>query len=183
MKTVEYQCQKILAKHAHRKDTFFQYSGEFLYQAHHLTNDYVNHIFSWFGFGTLLVQIALVPLVVRRILPEKIVPWAMLIIGVSLIGMGLVSFNVNFYLLLVLYCIGIGFFLPNIYAYVSNNTPTKQQGRVMATLTASQGLMDIIVTLLGSFFVAFYLPTPFVVGGVIILMSLLVWSFSKQKIN
>jgi len=158
---------------------FFQYSGEFLYQAHHLTNDYVNHIFSWFGAGTLLVQLILVPIAAQKISPQKIVPWAILAIGIGLIGMGLVPLDISFFLLLVLYCIGIGFFLPNMYAYISNNTPAEQQGRAMATLASSQGLMDIVVTLLGSFFVAFYLPTPFIVGGIIILISLIVWSLRK----
>ena len=160
---------------------FFQYSGEFLYQAKYLTNDHINHIFAWLGVGAFLVQIIVVPFMAAKILPSKIIPWSILALAVSLIGMGLVPINASFYLLLGLYCFGIGFFLPNMYAHISNNTSASQQGRVMATMMSCQGLMDITVTFAGSFIVALYLPTPFIFGGAIIFISLLVWLLCKRS--
>jgi MFS family permease len=154
---------------------FFQYSGEFLFLQHHVTNDFINHLFSWAGAGIFAVQILLVQPLSHKIAPQKIVPWAVLLIGGSLFIMGFLPVNISFYVFLGVYCLGIGFFLTNMNTYVSNEAGSDQQGRAMAMLASSQSLMDIIVTLLGSFFVAYYLPTPFVIGGALILASLLVW--------
>ncbi len=162
---------------------FFQFSGEFLYQYRHVSNDHINHIFSWLGLGALISQVFLVRPLAKRVAPQKIVPWAILLIGASLVVMGFVPVNISFYIVLGLYCLGISFFLTNMNAYVSNVAKPEEQGRTMAMMSSSQALMDIVVTLIGSFIVAKYLPTPYVVGGGILLLSWLCWlPFVKQRV-
>lgn len=158
---------------------FFQYSGEFLYLQHHVTNQFINHLFSWVGLGIFFVQIVLVQPLSYKVAPQKIIAWAMLLIGASLLAMGLLPLNISFYVFLGIYCLGVGFFLTNMSATVSNAAGKAEQGRAMAMLASSQSLMTIIVTLAGSFAVSYYLPTPYVVGGAIILVSLVVWVLKK----
>jgi MFS family permease len=154
---------------------FFQYSGEFLFLKHHATNEFINHLFSWVGLGIVAVEICLVPLVASKVPPEKVVPVAIALIGVGLLVMGFLPLNVGFYCLMGLYCLGIGFFLTNMSAYVSNLAGDHGQGRAMSMMSASQACMDIAVTFAGSFFVSYYLPTPYVIGGLVILGSLWLW--------
>lgn len=154
---------------------FFQYSGEFLYLKHHIPNDFINYLFSWVGVGIFVVQVLLVQPLSRRLPPQTILPWAVLAIGVSLIVMGFIPVDIGFYVFLGIYCLGIGFFLTNMSTYVSNLAQDDQQGRAMAMLASSQSLMDIVVTLIGSMVVSYYLPAPYVVGGAVILLSLLLW--------
>lgn len=158
---------------------FFQYSGEFLYLQHHVSNEFINFLFSWVGLGILVIQIGAVHFVSKILSPQNIVPWAVGLIGCSLLLMGIVPIGYSFYALMAVYCVGIAFFLTNMNAYVSDVAAPDAQGRAMAMLNSSQSLMDIIVTLLGSFVVAYYLPTPYVIGGLIILISLLVWLIRK----
>ena len=160
---------------------FFQYSGEFLYLKHHVTNDFINHLFSWVGVGVMVTQVVLVQPLSHKFAPEKVLSWAILSIGASLLVVGFVPLNLSFYVMLGLYCLGIGFFLTNMNTYVSNIAGPDEQGRAMTLLTSSQSLMDIAVTLIGSFVVAYYLPTPYVIGGILILISWLFWLQRKAR--
>lgn len=162
---------------------FFQYSGEFLYLKHHVSNDFINHLFSWVGLGVLIVQLVLVQPLSHKVAPEKIIPWSIVILGISLFVVGFIPLNLLFYVMLGLYCIGIGFFLTNMNTYVSDVAGPDEQGRAMAMLTSSQSLMDIMVTLLGSFIVSYYLPTPYVIGGIVILLSLLAWQKRRTQLH
>ena len=154
---------------------FFQFSGEFLYSGRHLPNEAINQLFSWVGAGVLLTQILLVQPVAKKILPVQIVPWAIIAVGLSLLFGGLVPMGVWFYITLAFYCIGIGFFLTNFNTYISNLTTNTQQGRIMTLLTAGQAGMTILVTLFGNYIATKYLATPYVIGGAIILFSVLFW--------
>ena len=158
---------------------FFQYSGEFLYLKHHLDNDSINHLMSWLGVGSLLVQVFLVQWVARKVHPSKIIPWAIAAVGLSLLAGGFLPINWSFYVMIAVYCLGIAFFLTNFYAHVSNHCAKDQQGRAMAMLSSGQALMNILVTIMGSFVVGYYLATPYVLGGLIVLVALLV--FVKVK--
>lgn len=157
---------------------FFQYSGEFLYLKHHVSNNFINHLFSWVGLGVMATQVILVQPLSHKFAPEKMITWAIVAIGVSLLVVGFVPLNLSFYVMLGLYCLGIGFFLTNMNTYVSNIAGPDEQGRAMTMLISSQSLMDIAVTLIGSFVVAYYLPTPYVIGGILILIS---WFFWLQR--
>ena len=159
---------------------FFQFSGEFLYSGRHFSNEAINQLFSWVGAGVLLTQILFVPLAAKKILPAQIVPWAIIIVGLSLLLGGLVPIGMWFYLTLAFYCIGIGFFLTNFNVYISNLTPATQQGRIMSMLTAAQAAMTIVVTLCGNFIATKYLATPYVIGGAIILLSIIFWLYAKN---
>jgi MFS family permease len=155
---------------------FFQYSGEFLYTSRHLSNSDINFLFSYVGLGALLTQVLLVYPTAKKIVPTQIIPWAIVAIGVSLVLSGLLPIGFGFYSALMLYCLGVGFFLTNFNAYVSNLVPDNEQGRVLALLGAGQAFTNIVVTFIGSFLISYFLPTPYIMGGVIILLSLLLWS-------
>jgi MFS family permease len=119
----------------------------------------------------------------HKVAPQKVVPWAVLLMGAGLLVAGFLPINIGFYAMIGIYCVGIALFLPNMNAYVSNEAAADQQGSTMAMMTSSQSLMDIMVTLLGSFFVSYYLPAPYVVGGAIILVSLLLWMMWHKQEN
>jgi MFS family permease len=159
---------------------FFQFSGEFLYSARHLPNEAINQLFSWVGAGILLTQILLVQPVAKKTLPVKIVPWAIVAVGLSLLCGGLLPMGIGFYIALAFYCIGIAFFLTNFNTYISNLATNNQQGRIMTLLTAGQAGMTILVTLFGNYVATKYLATPYVIGGALILMSTLFWLKSRH---
>lgn len=154
---------------------FFQYSGEFLYTGRHLPNEAINQLFSWVGLGVLACQILFVYPLAKKVLPQRVVPWSIFLVGSSLMLGGIVPMGVWFYAMLAIYCIGISFFLTNFNVYVSNLAPATQQGRLMTMLAAGQAAMTIVVTLVGNFIATKYLATPYVIGGLIILTSTIFW--------
>jgi DHA1 family tetracycline resistance protein-like MFS transporter len=159
---------------------FFQYSGEFLYTSRHLPNEAINQLFSWVGVGIVLCQIILVHPLAKKITPHKIIPWSIIAVGSSLFLGGILPMGICFYVTLAIYCLGIAFFLTNFNAYVSNLTPASQQGRIMSLLTSGTAAMTILVTLMGNFIETHYLATPYVIGGVIILLSVVFWFKSRR---
>ena len=160
---------------------FFQYSGDFLYQSRHLNNEAINHLFSWLGVGALLSQLLLVQPLARWLTPRKVIAPAMLIVGGSLVLMGLTPINMVFYGLLGIYCLGIGFFLTYMNTHVSNLAAANEQAQAMTMLSSSQALMNIIVTFLGGFVMVQYPATPYVIGGAIILVAAMCWFKAKKS--
>jgi DHA1 family tetracycline resistance protein-like MFS transporter len=151
---------------------FFQFSGEMLYQLRHLPNDTINHIFGSIGITVFVIQLLIVQPLTRKLKPQKIIPYAIGLVGVSIITMGLVPIHPYFFIALFFYCVGIAFFLTNIYTYFSNQVKPKEQARTMSMLLSTQALMTIIGAAFGGLLMDYFVYTPFVIGGGIILVSL-----------
>lgn len=160
---------------------FFQYSGDYLYQSKHISNEMINHIFSWLSLGALIAQGIIVPFLLNR--------WSLLrlsIVGIFSVGLSLILlsfFNLGFFftLFISIYCLGIALFLTGIYSYISNLVDANAQARTMTLLAAIQGIMTIVATGLGSMLMLHYLATPYVVGGGLILLAAVVLARIKPK--
>ena len=159
---------------------FFQYSGEFLYSARHLTNPQINFLFSYVGLGALATQVLLVYPVAKKVAPLHIIPGAIAASGISLLLCGALPINSGFYSALTLYCLGVGFFLTNFTVSVSNVVAENEQGRVLALLAAGQAFSSVVVTVIGGYLTAYFLPTPYIVGGGVILLSLFFWGITSE---
>ena len=152
---------------------FFQFSGEMLYQLRHLPNDTINHIFGSIGITVFIIQLFIVQPLTHKLKPKTVIPYAIGLVGISIITMGLVPIHPYFFIALFFYCVGIAFFLTNIYTYFSNEVKPEEQARTMSMLLSTQALMTIIGAVFGGFSMDYFVYTPFVIGGGIMLMSLL----------
>ena len=158
---------------------FFQFSGEMLYQLRHLPNNTINHIFGFLGITVFIIQLLIVQPLTKKLIPQKIIPYAIGLVGVSIITMGLVPIYPYFFIALFFYCVGIAFFLTNIYTYFSNQVQPEEQARTMSMLLSTQALMTIIGAAFGGILMNYFVYTPFVIGGGLILVSLLFYSRAR----
>lgn len=154
---------------------FFQFSGEYLSTARHVGNQQINHIFGYLGLGVFVVQVIIIQLFGGRLSANRVLPYAILLVGISLLIMGLTPVNTTFYLCLGLYCIGIAFFLTFMTVTLSNAVKDHFQGSVFSLTLASQSLMVLIATVIGNVTMPFYAATPYVFGGLLIIISGILW--------
>lgn len=150
---------------------FFQFSGEFLFKARHVSNSQINHIFSWLGIGILLCQAFLVQPTIKWGQAKQILPAAMLLMGTALFVLGFIPVGIIFYALLGVYALSFSFFLTYFNVKISNTASLQQQARALTLMSSTQALAGIVMTFAGNFIVSRYLPSPYVVGGGIILFS------------
>jgi MFS family permease len=89
-----------------------------------------------------------------------------------------------FFVGLFFYCVGIAFFLAHSYALVSNYVDADEQGNIMGTLLSLQAMTSVFATLVGGALMSWYVATPYVIAGGLILVSGMVFLFfTKTKNN
>jgi MFS transporter, DHA1 family, tetracycline resistance protein len=160
---------------------YFQFSSVFWISQYHISNAQLSHVFLFLSIAALSAQVLLVQPLAHYVKPSTIIPWSILLIALSFIALAFTSFGLSFYLFLGLYCIGIAFFMTNVMTYISLSASANKQGSVLGLVVSSQALMNLIITLIGGSIISFFPKAPFILSGLIILISLIVWKVCNNR--
>lgn len=132
------------------------------------------YVFTYIGFIIVIMQGGLVGQLVKHWRESRV-----LLAGLVLMTVGLIflAFSTNFALLLVtlgLLSIGDGAVTPTVSTLLSFASPTEIQGEMLGLSQGVGGLGRIIGPLAAGSLYSFNVSTPFIAGGILVLLAALV---------
>lgn len=106
-----------------------------------------------------------------------LLPWAGYVDGIAIFGIPIKI--ILLCVVLVIMSLALGFGSPSMNAYASIHAPANAQGQTMGNMQALAALARFAAPLMATTLYAAWLPLPFLVGGALCLISVLIFSGSK----
>ncbi|PHM67738.1 multidrug transporter [Xenorhabdus stockiae] len=126
-------------------------------------------------------------LVVRRVAkvtkPENMVRYSLVVSSLAVIAISMVSNVIYLHIFITLFVTSMGFALTGLISCISNLAPENEQGEIMGSISSIQALATLIVMLAGGFLDTTNIRVTVVGGGLLLLMSWLLFVMRLGVIN
>ncbi|MDX7985847.1 MFS transporter [Xenorhabdus sp. 12] len=148
--------------------------------------------FSSFQIGTFLAsmgatyalfQYIVVRHVAKSAKPENMVRYSLVVSSLAVMAISMVSNVIYLHILITLFVTSMGFALPGLISSISNLAPENEQGEIMGSISSIQALATLIVMLLGGFLDTTNIRVTVVGGGLLLLISWLLFVVRLKAIN
>jgi len=106
-----------------------------------------------------------------------LLPWAGYVEGIAIFGISLKI--ILLCVVLMVLSLALGFGSPSMNAYASIHAPANAQGQTMGNMQALAALARFAAPLMATTLYAAWLPLPFLAGGVLCLIAVLIFNGSK----
>lgn len=148
--------------------------------------------FSSFQIGSFLASMGATYaifqfLVVRRVAkfakPENMVRYSLVVSSLAVMAISMVSNTIYLHILITIFVTSMGFALTGLISSISNLAPENEQGEIMGSISSIQALATLTVMLLGGFLDTTNVRVTVVGGGLLLLVSWLLFVVRLGVIN
>jgi MFS family permease len=131
--------------------------------------------FAFVGLCAVVTQGVLIGRLQPRFGESRLLLGGLVLASLNLLLVALVPYGVLLYPIVGLLALGMGLAIPSLTAIISNRTPAEVQGRIMGGLQAILSLAMILgPALAGLAFDHLGIPAPYLIGGSLALLALIV---------
>ena len=131
--------------------------------------------FAFVGLCAVVTQGVLIRRLQPRLGESRLLLGGLALVSLNLILVSLVPSGILLYPIVGLLALGMGLAIPSLTAIISNRTPAEVQGRLMGGMQAILSLAMILgPALAGLAFDHLGIPAPYLIGGALVLLSLIV---------
>jgi MFS transporter, DHA1 family, tetracycline resistance protein len=131
--------------------------------------------FAFVGLCAVVTQGVLIGRLQPRFGESRLILGGLVLASLNLLLVALVPYGILLYPIVGLLALGMGLAIPSLTATISNRTPAETQGRLMGGLQAILSLAMILgPALAGLAFDHLGIPAPYLIGGTLALLSLIV---------
>jgi MFS transporter, DHA1 family, tetracycline resistance protein len=131
--------------------------------------------FAFVGLCAVVTQGVLIGRLQPRLGESRLILGGLVLASLNLLLVALVPYGVLLYPIVGLLALGMGLAIPSLTATISNRTPAETQGRLMGGLQAILSLAMILgPALAGLAFDHLGIPAPYLIGGSLIVLALIV---------
>jgi predicted MFS family arabinose efflux permease len=148
--------------------------------------------FSSFQIGSFLASMGATYalfqyLVVRHVAkvakPENMVRYSLVVSSLAVMAIPIVGNVVYLHILITLFVTSMGFALPGLISSISNLAPENEQGEIMGSISSIQALATLVVMFVGGFLDTTNIRVTVVGGGLLLLISWLLFVVRLRVIN
>lgn len=160
---------------------FESFMPAFLLQRFHLSTIQIGNVLSfngalYAGFQYLVVQKAS-----QIIKPESMIKYSGFIVSLSILSLAFVNSTFELYVAMAVFVMSMGFMIPGLIAYISSQAGKGEQGQIMGMVNSIQAVSTVIVMMLGGYLSAINNAFTILGGGVLVLISWLVFIVMISK--
>ena len=131
--------------------------------------------FAFVGLCAVVTQGVLIGRLQPRFGESRLILGGLVLASLNLLLVALVPYGILLYPIVGLLALGMGLAIPSLTATISNRTPAETQGRLMGGLQAILSLAMILgPALAGLAFDHLGIPAPYLIGGSLIALALIV---------
>ncbi len=162
---------------------FESYMPVFLLQRFHFSTMQIGNVLSFNGALYAGFQYLIVQKVSRLIKPEVMIKYSGFIVALSIMSLAFVNSIFELYVAMTVFVVSMGFMIPGLISYISSQANQSAQGQVMGMVNSIQAVSTVIVMLLGGYLNAFNHEFTIIGGGLLVLVSWLVFLLMLNKKN
>lgn len=123
------------------------------------------------GATYALFQYLVVRPISKKVRPENMVRYSLVLSGISVIAITFVHSVVLLHIFITLFVTSMGFALPGLITSISNLAPEHQQGKIMGTISSVQALATVLVMAIGGYLDSVNIVVTVIGGGLLLLIS------------
>lgn len=138
----------------------------------HMSANQIATVFTIFGVVGLIAQALLVPRANKLFGEKKTLTLALILSSAGFIGMFFARSFPLFVLLGILIGLGNSFVMPMVQTLLSKETDAKSQGSIMGVNASYMNIGTILGPIIGGILSSLFVPSPFVLGGIVLLIAL-----------
>ncbi|MCC8380156.1 MFS transporter [Xenorhabdus sp. PB30.3] len=135
------------------------------------------------GATYALFQYLVVRHVAKVTKPENMVQYSLVVSSLAVIAISMVSNVIYLHVFITLFVTSMGFALTGLISSISNLAPENEQGEIMGSISSIQALATLIVMLAGGFLDTINIRVTVVGGGLLLLISWLLFVMRLGVIN
>jgi predicted MFS family arabinose efflux permease len=163
-------------------DFYMQYFSNYLLGVLHFDPNQIGNFFSYLGIAYLVAQIAIVQPSTRFFSAKKMLVPAGVVVAACIFAIGLVESVSLVYLLITIYIVAIGLFIPNFNAMLSDRADQQHQGVAFGACVSLHALTTLTMALIGGVLLTFSLRLPLVGGGILIFLGCIIfYCFTRRN--
>lgn len=150
---------------------YTQFFQVFLIEKFSYSESQIGTFFAFLGLCIALTQGLIVRPLAKKLYPEQIIPFTVLLLSVAIFMMLLPSKDSGLYFIVPFIAIFTGLTMPNNNALISNLTAPENQGEVLGINQSLQSLGLAIPPLIAGFFAGIHYTLPIILSSASILLA------------
>ncbi|PHM36277.1 multidrug transporter [Xenorhabdus mauleonii] len=135
------------------------------------------------GATYALFQYFVVRHVAKVAKPENMVRYSLVVSSLAIMAISMINNVIYLHILITLFVTSMGFALTGLISSISNLAPENEQGEIMGSISSIQALATLIVMFLGGFLDTTDIRVTVVGGGLLLLISWLLFVVHLGLIN
>ena len=130
-------------------------------------------------------QYLVVQRVAKKIKPENMVRFGLIVAGCAVIAVDFVHSVTQLHAVITVFVMSMGFVLPGLITCLSNLASQDDQGHMMGMVSSVQAIATVLMMLVGGYLDNYGIAVSVVMGGALLLISwlLFVTYFKPKKSN